>query len=50
MGAFGTDTLQADTAALRSGSSADDSTYTDFLGALTALGSRRDALATSIKG
>ena len=50
LGALGTDTSQADTAALRTGSSADDSTYADFLGALTALGSRRDALATTIKG
>ncbi|MBV8235732.1 MAG: polymer-forming cytoskeletal protein, partial [Acidimicrobiia bacterium] len=49
VGEFGTDVLVADTAALESGSSTDDSTYANELAQITSLGSDRDALATQIK-
>jgi hypothetical protein len=48
VGAFATDTLKADTAALAS-SSANDATYTRTVAALTALADQRDALAGQIK-
>jgi hypothetical protein len=50
VGAFGTDTLVASTRALASGSAADDSAYTATDAALSSLGDRRDALASTIKG
>ncbi|HEY2299278.1 MAG TPA: hypothetical protein VGH43_16205 [Jatrophihabitans sp.] len=49
VGEFGTDTLIASTAALRSGSASDDSTFTRIESALTDLANRRDALAAQIK-
>jgi len=49
VGLFGTDVIVADTAALKSGSSADDHRYTTFLSSLQALGSARDKLAGQIK-
>jgi hypothetical protein len=49
VGEFGTSTLVASTAALASGSAVDDSTYTRLDAKLAALGSQRDALATTIK-
>jgi hypothetical protein len=49
VGEFGTDTLQADTAAIQS-TSTNDSTYTSTLAQLTQLEQQRDALATTIKG
>jgi hypothetical protein len=48
VGIFGTDTLIADTHALK-GVSSQDNRYAGFLSSLTALGSRRDALAGAIK-
>jgi hypothetical protein len=48
VGAFGTDTLVADTHALETSSSGDNR-YHEFLAELTALGGARDALAGSIK-
>jgi hypothetical protein len=48
VGAFATDTLKADTAAL-AGSSTNDATYTRTVAALTALADQRDALAGQIK-
>jgi hypothetical protein len=50
VGEFGTDMLLADTAALKSGSASDDSTYEKVLSQLQTLGSKRDSLATKIKG
>ncbi|MDX6201380.1 MAG: hypothetical protein QOJ83_880, partial [Frankiales bacterium] len=50
VGAFGTDTLVASTRALAGGSAADDSAYTATDAALSSLGDRRDALASTIKG
>ncbi|MGW5123541.1 hypothetical protein ACWEQ7_05630 [Streptomyces sp. NPDC004069] len=49
VGAFATDTLIADTAALADGSSADDSTFTKTQSTLTRLADERDALAQEIK-
>jgi len=49
VGQFGTDVLVADTKALKTGSSGDDSTYTSFLAKLQSLGAARDKLATRIK-
>ena len=50
VGVFGTDLILADTAALKTGSSADDSTYNSVLSQITSLGEARDKLATKIKG
>jgi hypothetical protein len=50
VGQFGTDLIVADTAALKTGSSADDSTYDSTLSKIESLGAVRDALATKIKG
>ena len=50
VGRFGTDVLLTDTAALRTGSAGDDSTYQWVSADLAALGAQRDALATKIKG
>jgi hypothetical protein len=49
VGRFGTDMLVADTKALKTGSSSDDSHYADVLSQIQALGVQRDALATQIK-
>jgi hypothetical protein len=49
VGEFGTSVLVADTAALKTGSSTDDSTYQSFLTKLRLLGTARDQLATRIK-
>jgi hypothetical protein len=49
VGEFGTEMIVADTAALKTGSSSDDSTYESVLGQITSLGAARDALATKIK-
>src|SRR5439155_20066538 len=49
VGRFGTDVLVADTAAMRTGSTNDDSMYQRFSSQLKALGTQRDALATTIK-
>jgi hypothetical protein len=49
VGQFSTDVLQADTAALKTGSGVNDSTYQAVSGKIQSLGSDRDALATSIK-
>jgi hypothetical protein len=48
VGTFGTDTLVADTRALKTASDGDQQ-YTDFLSRLGALGARRDALAGTLK-
>lgn len=50
VGRFGTDVILADTAALKTGSSSDDSTYLSALAKIQSLGAARDALATQIKG
>ena len=50
VGQFGTDLILADTAALKSGSSSDDSTYDSVLDQIKSLGTARDTLATKIKG
>jgi hypothetical protein len=50
VGQFGTDLILADTAALKTGSSSDDSTYDSVLDQIKSLGSARDKLATKIKG
>jgi len=42
--------LVADTAALKTGSNANDSTYQNVLAQIKSLGTERDALATTIKG
>ncbi len=49
VGEFGTDLILADTAALKTGSASDDSTYLDFQSELRALGAKRDDVATKIK-
>jgi hypothetical protein len=49
VGEFGTSVLLADTAALETGSSSDDSTYVNVLSKIKKLGAERDALATQIK-
>jgi hypothetical protein len=49
VGEFGTDVLLADTSALKSGSSSDDSTYQSTLAKITSLGTARDKLASRIK-
>ncbi len=49
VGQFGTDVLVADTAALKTGSSGSDSTYQSVAAKIKAIGTERDALATSIK-
>lgn len=49
VGQFGLDTLAVSTKALNSGSTADDSAYTNLEGQLESLGSQRDALAAQIK-
>jgi hypothetical protein len=48
VGTFGTDTLVADTRALKTASEGDQQ-YADFLSRLGALGARRDALAGTLK-
>jgi hypothetical protein len=50
VGEFGTDLILADTAALKTGSSSDDSTYDSVRSKIESLGAARDALATKIKG
>ena len=50
VGVFGTDILLADTNALKTGSSTDDSTYLQVDSEIKWLGAARDALATKIKG
>ena len=50
VGQFGTDMIVADTAALKTGSSSDDSTYDSTLSKIESLGTARDTLATKIKG
>lgn len=50
VGQFGTDMLVADTRALKTGSSTDDSTYLNVLAQIKSIGAARDALATKIKG
>jgi hypothetical protein len=42
--------IVADTAAMKTGSSSDDSTYDSDLSKIESLGAARDALATQIKG
>src|SRR5262249_18785001 len=49
VGQFGTDVLVADTAALKSGSTASDKEYQKFLKSLQDLGTNRDHLASTIK-
>ena len=49
VGEFGTDMIVAETAAMKSGSATDDSTYENTLSQIKTLGSKRDALATQIK-
>jgi hypothetical protein len=49
VGEFGTDMIVADTAALKTGSSSDDSAYDSTLDQIKTLGAARDALATKIK-
>jgi hypothetical protein len=49
VGQFGTDTLIADTAAIRSGTATDDATYQAFLKGLGDLATLRDAVATADK-
>jgi hypothetical protein len=49
VGRFGTDLLVADTAALKTGSSTDDSAYQAVVSQIKTLGAQRDALATTIK-
>jgi hypothetical protein len=49
VGQFGTDVLVADTAALKTGSSTEDTNYQNVLSKIQALGTERDALATEIK-
>jgi hypothetical protein len=48
VGPFGLDTLAASTRAITSGSSSDDSTYTDLEGQLSTLTTQRDALAAQM--
>ena len=49
VGQFGTDVLVANTAALKTGSSSDDSTYKGVAADIKSLGAERDELATTIK-
>jgi hypothetical protein len=49
VGQFGTKILLADTAALKTGSTADDSAYQSTAAKIASLGAQRDALATEIK-
>jgi hypothetical protein len=49
VGLFGTDVIVADTAALKTGSAANDAEYRAFLSRLQSLGQARDALANRIK-
>ena len=49
MAQFGTDTLVADTAAIRSGTSTDDGTYQVFVKGLGDLANLRDVVATAVK-
>ena len=49
VGQFGTDTLLADSKALATGSSSDDSAYATTLGTLQQLANDRDRLAAKIK-
>jgi hypothetical protein len=49
VGQFGTDVLVADTNALKTGSSSDDTAYQTVASKIQALGAERDALATEIK-
>ncbi len=49
VGEFGTDMLVADTAALRTGTAQNDSTYQSALSQIQNIGSMRDAAATKIK-
>lgn len=49
VGKFGTDVLLADTAALKTGSTSDDSQYQSTLAKIQKLGTARDAVATQIK-
>jgi len=49
-GTFAMNTLVVSTRAIESGSPADDSTYTDLESRIAALTTRRDALATEIRG
>jgi hypothetical protein len=49
VGEFGTDIIRADTAAMKSGSSSDDTTYTKVSTASKLLAATRDALAAKIK-
>ncbi len=49
VGQFGTDVLVADTNALKTGSSSDDSAYKSVVSKIQSLGGDRDALATQIK-
>jgi hypothetical protein len=49
VGQFGTDVLVADSAALKTGSSTDDSTYRKVSSEIRILGAGRDLLATKIK-
>ena len=50
VGNFGMNAIQADTTALASGSSSDDSKYNTITSSLTSYTSQRDALAATIKG
>jgi len=49
VGRFGTDVLLADTAALKTGSSSDDSNYTKVSADIKSIGAERDSLASTIK-
>ena len=49
VGQFGTNVLLADTAALKTGSGADDKTYQNMSSQIKSLGADRDTLATTIK-
>jgi hypothetical protein len=49
VGQFGTDVLVADTAALKTGSASDDTTYQHVSSLIQSVGADRDALATKIK-
>jgi hypothetical protein len=49
VGLFGTDVILADTAALKTGTSASDTQYQSFLAQLQTLGAARDSLAGNIK-
>jgi hypothetical protein len=49
VGKFGTDTLIADTAAIRSGTDTDDASYQAFVKGLEDLANLRDIVATAVK-